>query len=153
MYDFEEEERKLAEQNAEKAKAASIRRGKNILTYFGIVNLIGVGITYLPYVIIGFISILDYGLSPIISVMILAAIDITLSIALIRGVTVIRIIYAVLSFLIALIDIFTLPVILVISPILGVAFMVAMAYSFFRGWQLAFNKNVKAYCRTRQSKF
>ena len=29
MYDFEEEERKLAEQNAEKAKAASIRRGKN----------------------------------------------------------------------------------------------------------------------------
>ena len=153
MYDFEEEERKLAEQNAEKAKAASIRRGKNILTYFGIVNLIGVGITSLPYVIIGFISILDYGLSPIISVMILAAIDITLSIALIRGVTVIRIIYAVLSFLIALIGIFMIPIFMTMSTALGIIFILLLAYSFFRGWQLAFNKNVKAYCRTRQSKF
>ena len=61
MYDFEEEERKLAEQNAEKAKAASIRRGKNILTYFGIVNLIGVGIGYLPSLIISFSSIFKVG--------------------------------------------------------------------------------------------
>ena len=153
MYDFEEEERKLAEQNAEKAKAASIRRGKNILTYFGIVNLIGVGIGYLPSLIISFSSIFIIGLGPIIYVGIQAFIDIAFAIALIKGVTVVRIIYAILSFVLALIDIFTLPVILVISPVLGVAFMVAMAYSFFRGWQLAFNKNVKAYCRTRQSKF
>ena len=153
MYDFEEEERKLAEQNAENAKAASIRRGKNILAYFGIVNLIGVGIGYLPSLIISFSSIFIIGLGPIIYVGILAFTDIAFGVALIKGVTVVRIIYAIISFFVALLCIFILPVIMSISPVAGVVLMITMAYIFFRGWQLAFNKNVKAYCRTRQSKF
>lgn len=153
MYDFQKEELKLAEEKAEKEKAARIRRGRNILTYFGVLNLIGVVITYLPYLIISFNFIFTAGLTPIIRIIIRASIEITLSIALIKGVTVVRMIYAILSFLIIIPDIFNIPTIFFASTFMGIIFIAAIIYSFFRGWQLAFNKNVQAYCRTRQGKF
>lgn len=153
MYDFTQEEERLAEEKAAKAKERGLRRGKAILTYLGIVNLIGIAIAYIPYIIINLVSPgTDDYISNIVSMMLAIFIEVYLCICLMRGVTVVRVIYAVLSFITVFLLIFVVPVFFFLSPVIGVLLVLLMAYKFFFAWQLAFNKNIKEYARSRQKK-